>query len=1266
MHILASWITLLRRILFYAVMAWVLFFAVVVVALRWWILPNINQYRPDIETKISQTLGQKVAISKIDSGWLGLRPHLRLEQVVVHDPAGLPTLTFDHIDATLSWYSLLVAELRLHRLEISRPRFELRREASGLIYINGVTGAINEPGKTHDFEKWILSQESIQLNHATLEWRDNQRGAAPLVLSDVGLRMVNSGNRHRFGLVATAPKELASTFDVRGDFQGKSFDQLQGWSGKLYVDLGATNITAWRTWINLPYRVSQGNGAMRVWAEFKQGRPIAFSALVQLQKVKTRLGRKLPELSLEQLSGQLGWRELPQGFEFESKRMEIDAGLGRHFTTQNLFGRYEAASGKRLEQGEFRAEGLSIAPLLALSEYLPLSDAQRNRLKEASPQGVFKTLALKWTGPPETPKDYSVKGEFSNLGIQALGKLPGFANVSGTLLADANGGSLVLSGKQALLDLPQIFRQGLQFDTLNVAAKWRIKNRNMQLSIDKAAFANANLQGNVSGTYEILPDGIGKADIEGRLTRADAAAAYLYLPRAVGDKTYHWVQSALVKGSSDDVHVKLKGRLDAFPFVDDRNGIFQVTAKVKDGTLQYVPAWPRIEQVQANLDFHGGRLDINGAQGTIFNTRIMQAKIAIADLAHHDPILEIDGATQGPTMEQLRFIEESPVGSTLENLTAQMRAEGNGQLTLSLRLPLERLDDARIVGNYQLQANKVWLASNAPPLDKASGKIEFTERGITIPRLTAQLLGGPVTISSRTTPDGVLRVGVAGRFSADGLQKAFPGPFTQRLQGSSEWSASIAMRKRAANFVLVSNLIGLASDLPYPLDKLASENIPLKFERRYIDAGHDALSLSLGKQLSAQLMRDTAGTETKVVKGKIVFGDALATPTQSGVWVEGKLEKFDADLWRSLVYASEDEPPLLPLAGIQMQVKTLDFLGRRFNNFKMDALTKDDAWQASVASDEMQGDVNWREREGGRMAAHFSRLVYPEAAPERGVKPAGGHDLQFPALDIVIDDMQLKKSSLGKVELQANKQGNDWRIDRLRISNPDATLNADGVWQSWLVQPLSKLKVNLEVQDIGKFLARMGYPDRIRGGVATLNGDFNWRGSPQDFNLATLSGTMKLETHRGQFMKVDPGVGKLLGLLSLQSLPRRLTLDFRDIFSEGFAFDSILGVMDVNQGVVSTNDFVMQGPAALVTMTGTTDLVKETQNLRVKVVPVVGDSVSLLAFLGGPVAGIGTFVLQKLLKDPLGRIAAYDYLVTGTWENPVAVKINSKSKEGAP
>ena len=1259
---LASWLPILRRLLKYTVAAAVLAFALLVSALRWWILPEITHYRADIETQISKAAGQKITIGNIDASWLGLRPYLKLGQVVVHDHAGQAALTFERVDATLSWYSVLVGELRLYRLEITRPRIEVKREPDGKIYVSGM--ALDNASLSQGFSDWVLRQEIVQINHATFEWRDNLRGAPPLILNDVGLLLENSGKHHRFGLLATPPPELASSLDVRGDLQGASLHHLPAWSGVVYANLGATDISAWAAWVDLPYRINQGHGALQLWTEFKQGQPSALSALVQLQGVKTRLGKNLPELDVAQLNGLLSWHMLARGFEFEAKRIALDAGAGRRLAMQDVLAHFEAAQGTLPEQGEFRAGNLEIGPLLALAEYLPLSEEQRKQLKDWSPQGTFKTLALTWLGPKATPQEYSLQGDFTNLGIQALGKLPGFANISGTLQADQKGGSLKLAGKRAALDMPLVFRQALQFDEMSAAAKWRIKDQGVRLTIDKASFSNVQVSGNLSGQYESAPGSAGYADITGRLTRADVAAVYQYLPRVIGEPIYTWLQNALVKGVSDDVRVKLKGNLSHFPFASDRNGVFQVTAKVKDGVLQYAPDWPRIEQIQTALDFHGNRMEINASQGAIFNTQITRAKIVIPDLASHDAVLEIDGETLGGTAELLRFINASPVGQQLDPITKQINAEGTGKLELSLRMPLHRLHDTRVAGSYQFGANKLWINTPGPALEQASGKLAFTERTLTIPKITAQLLGGPVTISANTTADGMVRVSAAGRFSGAGLQQAYPGVFTQHLKGAAGWSASMALRKQAANVVLVSNLTGLTSELPYPLSKAPQESLPLKFERRFIDTGHDAITLSLGKVLSAQFLRTTAGGVASIEKGKIHLGGApVSAPTQAGVWVEGELEKFDADLWSSVVPSTKGEPPLFALSGVQLKVKTLDLLGHRLNNFNLNALTDHDTWQASVDSDEMHGDVNWRERDGGRLMARFTQLTYPDAAPARGVQPAGGRDLNLPALDIVIDDFQLKKAKLGKVEVLANKQGLDWRIERLHITNPDATFYADGLWQSWLVQPQSKLNVDLDVKDVGKLLARMGYPDRIKSGTAKLTGNLNWHGSPQAFNLATLSGDMKLEAHRGQFMKLDPGAGKLLGLLSLQSLPRRLTLDFRDVFSKGFAFDTILGVMSVNQGVMTTNDFVMQGPAAVVTMTGTTDLVQETQNLRVKVVPVVGDSVSLLAFLGGPAVGIGTYILQKLLKDPLGKIVAHDYAVTGTWENPTALKIESKPRE---
>jgi uncharacterized protein YhdP len=209
---------------------------------------------------------------------------------------------------------------------------------------------------------------------------------------------------------------------------------------------------------------------------------------------------------------------------------------------------------------------------------------------------------------------------------------------------------------------------------------------------------------------------------------------------------------------------------------------------------------------------------------------------------------------------------------------------------------------------------------------------------------------------------------------------------------------------------------------------------------------------------------------------------------------------------------------------------------------------------------------------------------------------------------------------------------------------------------------MTNANLHLEAQDVGKLLARLGYPEAVKRGTAKLDGQLSWAGSPHDIDIPSLAGNLKLEAKNGQFHKIEPGAGKLLGLLSLQALPRRITLDFRDVFSEGFAFDSISGTAQINRGVARTDNLRLEGPAAQVTMKGEANLAAETQDLRVRVVPSLGEGVSMAAsLLGGPVVGVAATVVQKLLKDPIGQIAAYEYSITGTWDNPTVVKIGGNA-----
>jgi uncharacterized protein YhdP len=200
--------------------------------------------------------------------------------------------------------------------------------------------------------------------------------------------------------------------------------------------------------------------------------------------------------------------------------------------------------------------------------------------------------------------------------------------------------------------------------------------------------------------------------------------------------------------------------------------------------------------------------------------------------------------------------------------------------------------------------------------------------------------------------------------------------------------------------------------------------------------------------------------------------------------------------------------------------------------------------------------------------------------------------------------------------------------------------------------------VSLDVSDIGKFLLRLGYPEGIRGGNARLNGTLSWSGALLDIDYPTLAGNLTVVTGRGRFVKLKPGIGKLLSILSLQALPRRVALDFEDVFSAGFSFDEILGTVKIQHGGGTTDGFHINGSSAQVVMSGEVDFAEETQKLSVRVTPSVGESVAAAtALLGGPVAGVGVLLAQKFLNNPLGQIVAYDYTVAGTWSDPTVTKV---------
>jgi uncharacterized protein YhdP len=426
------------------------------------------------------------------------------------------------------------------------------------------------------------------------------------------------------------------------------------------------------------------------------------------------------------------------------------------------------------------------------------------------------------------------------------------------------------------------------------------------------------------------------------------------------------------------------------------------------------------------------------------------------------------------------------------------------------------------------------------------------------------------------------------------------------------------------------------------------------------------------------------GSPARVSSGIVRVGrgtdaDVDAVP-ETGLRVVVDVPRLEVDRWTPVLAALGGERSVdaggAPGVGlpnlVAARIDELVFSGKTIANVVLGATRAaegdDTLWLANVVSDNATGSVNWRmpKNDGpGRVSARLVRLRIPESTRNEVTDVLETPSEDAPALDVIVDSFELGDYKLGRLELVAQNTGSgdaaQWQLQRLEISNPDARMHATGRWyrEPGAQRRTMALDLALEFSDAGHLLGRFGIVDALRGGEGTLDAKLTWRGSPMSIDYPTLGGPLRLVSAKGQFMKADAGAGRLLGVLSLQALPRRLSggFDFRDVFSEGFAFDSVTATANIAAGVISTRDFRMRSANATVLIEGSSDLRAETQNLHVLVLPDISattQSASLVyALLANPAIGLGAFIAQLLLRDPLSKAFSFEYDVAGSWRDPV-------------
>jgi uncharacterized protein (TIGR02099 family) len=1276
--------------------------------IQFWIMPNIARYKNDIAAVASKATKQKVAIGNITADWQGINPHLKLSNIDLFDTQGRVALRLTQTDVLISWLSLPMLEPHLAKLAIHAPELTIRRIASGEIFIAGIS--MRSESKP-ELANWLLRQNSVEIDQAKISWLDEKRNAPTISLNQFNLRLESPLWRglvknHRVSINTIPSIGTANPILLSANIYGNDVAKTQDWDGSVNLELKNTDLSIFKAWLDYPIDLQSGLGSMNIKIKFSHQQLLSIASELDVQNLQLQPKSAVKPIHLRRLSGNLVWenlnkiKSLENALETESYKInlsKLSAQSDDGLDIKNLKAEFSNINNSK-QNLNLRIASFDLASVQQYIDLVPMSEKLRLQINNAALTGKLGNFSLDWSAINGVTTAYQLNTKFNKLGMQAQNlepnsQIPGFSNFSGELKATQKGGQITLKTSQAMLDYKNVLRWPIPIDSMEGELAWSVKNDIIALEVNDLSVKNPHLSGTLNANYTM--DGIkgGYLDLAGKFDNANAKYAMHYYPISLGETTLHWLDTSILDGNLSDINLSIKGRLADFPFVntknqlDERLGLFRVTAKLSNILLEYGTGWPVIDKLGMQMLFEGNRMELNASTGNILGNQIIKSKITIPELDADFPLLTVDADVIGSVGDGVNFVNKSPVRDATQGFTDNLITSGSGKLTLNLKIPLEDLDASKYKGLYQITNGRM-ESSGMPALSQINGNLEFTENSLTAKNIKAYAFGSPLAFNLNSGKDKIIRVAARGKLSEDSIKQLLREQNLSKvsgyISGGTDWAGNIMIQKPRVNLSLRSDLNGIALRFPAPMDKALNQPISLRIDKKQ-DASTDVIYINYGNKINTKIIRTIENSKAKLAFADIHFNsdnafsnndaEQVRESRTTGVAVSGKLDYLDADAWRYVFKTLSDggkQSAPLSIKKTNLSITALDIFDRRINQLKINNIANKEGLQANIQSREISGDIQWLNQNNGKLIARLTNLTIPDSAPDRisAIKDTADsssnkylvkQEQGYPALDIYTDNFEFDKKNFGSVELIAYPQHENWNIQKFKITSPDGVINGDGQWNNWIKNPNTALNVNWDIKDLGGTLKRFGYPDAIKDGSGELKGKLSWPGSPSQFNTARLNGEMAFDVRKGQILQVQPGVGRLLGLVSLQSLPRRLTLDFRDLFSNGFAFDKINATVRINQGVMRSDNFVMSGPAADVEIKGETNLEKETQHLYVNVMPRISDSISLAALAGGPLAGAVAFLAQKVLKDPLNKIASTEYEIIGTWDNPQEVKANESN-----
>lgn len=1234
--------------------------------------PWVGKYKTEVEQQISQKLEQPVTIQSLETSWYWFRPVLKLNKVKVVDN-NQHTLEFDKLLVGVNlWSSLVHWQLQPGVLYLGDVDLVVRQtkehwEVDGLNY-NQRAMSINSSSYL-PIVGWLLSQDSVVIRQlsAKVFFADGQK----IILEDLNFKAVNGGGRYKMYGNAKLSHPNPTAVSIVADLQLDP-NTPRKVSGSAYFSLTKFLPAQWLRFIpKMPYQLNKGLCDLEFWLQIKDGEVKTLQSKIDLKDLLLVENDIHKSHKIDSLAANIAWRKSKLGWYFTADKVDLD-----FHGTKWPRNKFALTYNTELNSYNAYVENILIDSLRSADVKWP---HDLEKILDMQPTGTLRNTQLHVI---DNKPNY-ILSRFINLGWEGQAEVPEVKQISGVLYWQPSEGRLVLDGEKTKVkpkDLPE-----QTFDVFNADIYWKQLNNGLRVDLDRFVLSNANLTLSANGVLDNYKDPSSNIRIKAEFSAREAQQFLAYIPSGhLKPKFEEWLKKDVKKIKTLSGRMLVSGSVDGFPY-DTRPGKFIVTSHVSGVDLAINQAWPLNRDIDADLEFNKRSFTANVGHAKLENLQINKLNLAVNNIGYGTESLLIHGEVEAPGKDIKSYIYATP----LKNRLVRWRnIDINEEFWLDIQLDIPLYpenDHVASLGEMVFSENPVTLkfAKNNIKVKEVSGNLKFNEYGLTGGSLTGLLDGSPLSMHARAMiePQERTVLAINGEASMDLLRKITNSSVFSLFNGSCNVSGVWTIYPSVVNrdtIHLDTNLEGVSVALPPPLAKSAQETATLTADLVFLENQQIQSKIKYNDTFNTTLLFTDKKDGLNFTKGELKIGkDPADLPNHQGLKVIGEVENLDVEQWRAAFNKMPKDDSKINfydfLYTVNVKLKHLTLSGNDYKDLKLLARKSSaNNWFINLQQDNFIANLKYAPKTN-LLSGVVNKLTFDVPSDANGQKKTWQmRPKDIPNIDLLVEQLQIKDIDAGSMRFKSTSTEKEWKLDSLEIKSPFYKVDAEGGWKKVNGKDQSTLEFQLQVGDLAKSLERLHIAPVVHSHNGNLKFEGGFNGPFYAFDVKNLVGYMQVVIKHGRISNFDReveekiGLGKILSILSLQTIPRRLKLDFSDLAEDGYSFDVFKGTFAFTDGIMSTTDSYIDGPVAYAKMTGNLDLSKQLYDVNLRITPYITASLPVVATIaGGPVAGLATWVASNLINKGMQTISGYTYRVSGPWSDPVVqqVKIYQKHSQ---